>query len=385
MYQQPNQKKSSAWIIWLIVILIVASSGVFVYFKWFKKTDVIPAVKISIPQVILDNKFGFLGAGPESASTVKEYGASWLRPHPGPFVWDAMQEGNQSDISFEDSDKLVKDAQKNQVGILATLFPFAEWDQQNRPDANKCAVSENDEFLPTNDKKGRGDYLPAHRCAPNDWNAYVNWVQKVVERYDGDGQDDMKDLKIPIKYWEVMNEPDLPVMADGRLVFWLDSPEQYAKLLIETSKIIKQADPDAKVLIAGAAGGNPEFLNFYTQVFKNTDTQTAFDLGNVHCISNEQGSDFNVSSYKKILTDAGITKPIWVTEAENMKGNSLQENADLTKQSTTGAIAAGAERIFYTRYNLGDTRKNMSEKSEESPESIKQSQDLYRAIINSQN
>lgn len=372
----------------LIIAIVLGAGG---YFLWKKYSDTPQSsnssfpTKIEIPKKILDNKFGFLSAGPDSAAEVVKYDASWQRPHPGPFVWDAMQKGNNSEISFESSDKIVKDAQENQVGILATLFPFAEWDQNNRPDAIKCAVSENDEFLSTNDKKGRGDYLPSHRCAPNDWNAYNQWIAKIVERYDGDGQDDMKDLKIPIKYWEVMNEPDLPVMTDGRLVFWLDTPEQYAKLLTETNKIIKQADPDAKVLIAGAAGGSPEFLNFYRQVLKNPEALTSFDIGNVHCISNDENSDFNVSAYKKMLSEFNLTQPIWVTEAENMNGQTLQENAELTKKSTQGALAAGALRIFYTRYNFEDFRKDMSEKNAESEESITKSQELYKSMFSSLN
>ncbi|MCI4626498.1 MAG: hypothetical protein L3V56_11125 [Candidatus Magnetoovum sp. WYHC-5] len=36
---------------------------------------------------------------------------------------------------------------------------------------------------------------------------YVKFVQKTVERYDGDGVDDMPGLKNPVKYWQVENEP----------------------------------------------------------------------------------------------------------------------------------------------------------------------------------
>ena len=46
------------------------------------------------------------------------------------------------------------------------------------------------------------DYLP------KDMGAYVRWVEAVVERYE-DGIDDMPNLKSPIVYWEVDNEPDL--------------------------------------------------------------------------------------------------------------------------------------------------------------------------------
>lgn len=373
----------------IVALLILVIGGFFIYQKYFKSNNssgnsVVPANNanktVSIPNAVLSNKFGFLSGGPESYSQIKDYGAAWVRPHPGPFLWDAMQQNITSDISFENSDELVKTAQENQLGTLATLWPFAEWDQKNQTNSSNCAVSENDEFLPKNDQKGRGDYLPAHRCAPFDWDKYYEWLRKTVERYDGDGISDMPGLEIPIKYWEVMNEPDLQDNMDGRLTFWRDSPEQYAKLLIESSKIIKQADPDAQVLIAGAAGGNPTFLDFYRKVFSNKEALTSFDLGNVHCISNDENNDFNVSAYKKMLSEFGINKDVWVTEAENMKGTNLQENFELTKKSTEGAILAGAKRIFYTRYDFADTRKDMSEKNEPTNEQIKESQNLYKSI-----
>lgn len=39
--------------------------------------------------------------------------------------------------------------------------------------------------------------------------AYTAWVTAAVERYDGDGVDDMPGLLAPIRHWEVDNEPDL--------------------------------------------------------------------------------------------------------------------------------------------------------------------------------
>ena len=36
---------------------------------------------------------------------------------------------------------------------------------------------------------------------------YQDFVKQLVERYDGDGIDDMPGLKNPIKYWQIDNEP----------------------------------------------------------------------------------------------------------------------------------------------------------------------------------
>lgn len=339
---------------------------------------------LTIPEKVLSNKFGFLGGGSDdTGEQILASGAAWARPHPGAFVWDMMQKTAGGEISFTDADREVKNLEN--FGLLATLWPFANWDQQNRSDANSCKISSNDEFLPQNDKKGRGAYLPEMRCNPNDWTAYGAWVTAIVERYDGDGLGDMPGLKTPVKYWEVMNEPDLawqPGPGDDRLNFYKQGPAEYGQLLTRTYQAIKEADPSARVLIAGAAGGDERSLSFYRELFAQTPgMEKYFDLGNVHCISNdERTKDFNVGSYRKMLTSAGIAKPVWVTEAEAMYSQTAEQNFQATKTSTAGAIGAGAERIFYTRDSFDDFRTDMSQKT---PPGNYPSQEKYREIFDS--
>lgn len=73
---------------------------------------------------------------------------------------------------------------------------------------------------------------------PSDVAKYQRWVRAVVERYDGDGVDDMPGLETPIKHWQVDNEP--PRRREG-----------YVDLVRITSQAVKKADPTAKVLIGG--------------------------------------------------------------------------------------------------------------------------------------
>jgi len=349
------------------------------------------AKPVELSAKILANKFGWLGGGEDDdGAGIVDDGGAWVRPHPGPFLWDAMQYKAGAEIDFSQTDETVKNYSKNNLGILATIFPFATWDQANRANASDCQVETNDEFLRVNDKKGRGAYLPQFRCNPNDWVAYQEWVTKMVERYDGDGVDDMPSLTIPIKYWEVMNEPDLnygndnpPPDSGSSLNFYMQGPDEYGDLLIKTSKAIKTADSEAKILIAGAAGGDTRMLNFYRRVFTNAETLTAFDISNVHCISNDrQTHDFNVGAYKKMLTDAGVPpKTIWVTEAEAMYGSAAEENYQNTTTSTKNAIAAGAERIFFTRNQFDDFRTDMSVKTDSG--GAYPSSEKYRELIES--
>lgn len=323
-----------------------------------KQENYISSSASSIPKKILDNKFGFLTGYPGSENTVSVFGGAWGRPHPGPFLWDSMQRGKSSSIDFEQTDQLVENYQEEGIGILATLWPFANWDQKERPDPEKYKVSSNDEFLPKGPQKH--SYLPEYRGNPHNWDAYTSWIKSLVERYDGDGKDDMPGLEMPIKYWEVMNEPDLGipdgvnVEDDGRLDFYKEGAPEYAELLIKTYAAIKEADPEAKVIIAGAAGGNDHFLNFYRKVFANKDAINAFDIANVHCISNDGYESFNVEPYKKMLAEFGINKPIWVTEAEAMVSDNADINATQTYLSAKKALELGVEKIFFTRFEFKD-------------------------------
>ena len=71
-------------------------------------------------------------------------------------------------------------------------------------------------------------------------------------RYDGDGIDDMPGLREPIKYWQVDNEPPHGL-------------RDYAGFLKITYRAIKEADPEAKVIIGGVPGMPP--VSTYLEVF----------------------------------------------------------------------------------------------------------------------
>jgi len=332
--------------------------------------------EVSIPQEILDNKFGFPTGSPRDADIYAQYGIGWVRPHPGPFQLGLMQQDSNSPIDFSTTDEYVLGYQKERMGTLVTLWPFAAWDQEARVDYTRCLVGENDIFAPPtpkfdekfgekdlkpeNGKKDEPIFLPRARCNPNDWDTYLAWVGAVVERYDGDGVDDVPGLRIPVKYWEVLNEPDLN--AD-HLDFYQGTSTEYAELLIRTSKAIKEADPEAKVLIAGAAGGNNGFLNFYRGVFANKETHEAFDIGNVHCISNDDFESYNVSPYQKMLAEFEIEVPVWVTEAESLISKDVDINASQVYESTKNALDLGATKIFFTgqKFIVGDDKMYLPE------------------------
>ena len=306
-----------------------------------------------------DGKFGFLrNVSDINQEKIEETGATWLRPNFGYFVWGVMQKDENASIDFSKTDEVIYNAQKHGLHLLITLFPFADWDQKTS--GERCKVSANDEMLPRKKRDFETEGLPYYRCNPYNWMAYEKWLTAVVERYDGDGKEDMPGLETPIHYYEIGNEPDLTKdpRSEGGMVFYLDSPEHYAELLQKSYTTIKTADNKTQVLIAGAAGVQPEFQKFWERVFSTPKIADFFDIANIHCISapnqdredsvSISANDLNVSSYQKLLSNYKIIKPIWVTEAENIQGNDVQDNVKRLDASVANALKNGAEKIFFT-------------------------------------
>ena len=215
---------------------------------------------LSIPISIENDCIGFKLDGPNKTATINMIGAGWVTfmwPH---FTWGRIEKA-PGVYDFSEMDNLVKTSQENNVAILAEIQPFADWDQAR--DKN-CEAKEN-------------EYL----CKPKDMQAYKRFVSKTVERYDGDGEDDMPGLKIPIKYWEILNEPD--IKEDPYVIFFVGDGEDYFEVLKESYQTIKQVCPDCKVLQGAAAAVESTFLSFWDDVFE-LGGANYFDITNVHYV-----------------------------------------------------------------------------------------------------
>lgn len=285
-----------------------------------------------------ESRFGFLAFPEEDGRRVRSTGARWVRPHPGPFIWGRMQTSAGAPIRFQEADRMVRSAQGQKLSLLVTLWPYAKWDQRAYKRSKGCRIR--DEF-----RHELGEF----RCVPRSRGKYRRWVQAVVERYDGDGRSDMKGLRTAVKFWEASNEPDL---RGPGLQFFVGSAREYVNLLADTYRAARSADKKAKVLIAGAAGGQEEFIDFWRSVLSHKRARSSFDIGNVHCISGGDYGSLNVAPYKNLLQEKGIKKQIWVTEAETFVSEDPALNATQLLLSSREALNLGAKRIFYTSLNF---------------------------------
>lgn len=288
-----------------------------------------------------DSAFGFLSTGigitPKAAKKLK---IGWLRSHIGQAVWGNI-EGTKGTFSWTKMDKEVKGAQKYNLQLLVTIWPYATWDQKTCHASLKKA-------------KGFEKELPLKRGEPCDYSAYKNFLTRLVERYDDDGKDDMLGLKYGVKYWEVLNEPEMK----GDLVFFKGTAKEYFDLLKASYQTIKKADSESYVLHGGMAGMGSEMESFWKKVFK-LGGGNYFDIGNIHSISS--GSiDFNAGAYKKFLKKYDINKPFWVTEVQvnpsfdvmpSQEGddNAISQATDIVS-GYVKAYKSGAAKEFYTIY-----------------------------------
>ena len=218
----------------------------------------------------------------------------FVRPHPGPFIWNHIEK-EKGNFNWEDTDKYVVYAQNHNQKILATIWPHANWEQKS------CKR-----------KKARspfGKKFTKYLSKPCSMDDYKAFLLKLVDRYDGDGSNDMPGLIKPIKYWDIMNEPEFNMFFKG-------SKEDFIEIFNFSSKVIKDKQPDGVIVMAGAAGMFPENRKYWKSVLPRIKNH--FDIANIHHISGPEGQcdkELWVDEFADLLESVDVTKPIWLTEA----------------------------------------------------------------------
>ena len=241
----------------------------------------------------------------------------WVRPHPGPFVWNKIEK-EQGNFSWQEADEYVVYAQDHNQTIIATIWPYANWEQKT------CKR-----------KKARspfGKRFSKYLSKPCSMENYKIFLINLVDRYDGDGNNDMPGLTKPIIYWEIMNEPEFKMFFKG-------TKEDFVEIFNFSSKLIKSKQKDAVIVMAGAAGMFPENKKYWNLVLPKIKEN--FDIANIHHISTPEGNcdkEFWVDEFAALLKSNNINKPIWLTEAMTGKCKVLS--------SYINAFVNGAEIII---------------------------------------
>ena len=189
---------------------------------------------------------------------------------------------------------------------------------------------------------------------PKDAHLYRQWVKATVERYDGDGQNDMPGLKVPVRHWQVDNEP-----PRGR--------QGYADLVRITSTAIKEADPQAQVLVGGLVlpldeprrrGYEKDSLPILRDL-----AGKHIDIVDLHWFGNAgewQKLPLALAQVSRDLHDCGFEDTaIWLTEVGTYSGkpadrrrrvftfqSERQQASELVKRHVV-ALGEGVQKLFW--------------------------------------
>lgn len=144
----------------------------------------------------------------------------------------------------------------------------------------------------------------ANSDVPSDKEAYFsNYVEALVERYDGDGIADYDPI-IKVKYWQMDNEPfpDRWEGAGGTI-------DGYVKFAELTHNAIKKSDPNAKIIL----GTFSEFetakgvMANFDEVIQRMKNKKLFDYVDTHYWSGENNYKIPVGEARSILDSNGYS------------------------------------------------------------------------------
>ncbi len=244
-----------------------------------------------------NRQFGARGAEVERQfELLREAGVRWARTG---IMWEQI-EPKPGQWNWAPADRVVKAAKQNHVKLLWLVGNTAPWDSSNR------------------------EWNGVPRDLAKTDGHFPHFVHELVTRYKAD-----------IHHWEIRNEPNLDYMWHGA------SAAQYGVYLAHAHRVIKAADPDAKVVFGGLGGGVGQQVKWFREsvaAMRAKHPALPFDIVNFHIYPGEadnrgfKGADavtrYLDSSFKQIekaLTAEQLAElPLWITEFDYSANVKLQ-------------------------------------------------------------
>jgi hypothetical protein len=292
--------------------------------------------------------YGSTGYSSPLFSQVQDTQSSWLR---NGIDWSSVEPANvaPSEYRWGVADQVVRAAVQNCANMIITIAGTPDW-----------ATTGNQ----------HSPYKTTYQ------GEFIEFVQALVERYDGDKNNDAPGGMI-VNYWELYNEPDGAASPNGG--GWGNDPARYADMLKAIYPVVKEANPNAQVVFGGIAYDNFTSTGglFVREFFNNVlvalepDAGKYFDIMNVHYYpfvghrvnwskTDSSGLVEKVNSVNEIMADHHITKPMMITEIGWHSGgpDSNPSNEDFQArhvvQMSAQSMALGAvATIWWTLQDLG--------------------------------
>ena len=151
--------------------------------------------------------------------------------------WNAMQKSPTAQINFVETDSIVKLFGRHGFSLCWNLLPNAPWAYPSKVDCQPDTIL--------------GVPIFTKHCAPEpQWEkSWIDYIKAVVERYDGDGVNDMPGLQKPIRSYLMTGEIKFGKTAKGddeKGPFWFDSIDNLLRMHRITYQAIHEADPSGK-------------------------------------------------------------------------------------------------------------------------------------------
>lgn len=340
-----SQINSNVLIIGVILLIIIV---IFVFVNLKPKELKKPVSGIQIQ--IKDSPFG-LHAVYDSLEEAHEINAKTIRR----VVRWQDAEPSPGKYNYKNFDDVVQRTQDYGMELVVTLRPVSEWG------------------VGLEYKRETADYLSAY---PKNMDAWLKFVSLLVERYDADGKNDMPGLRLPINFFQVDNE---------WLWQWRGTGEEYLQFLAETSKAIKSANPNAKVILGALTGlklsavvegiSSEDYVEggdtddarhriYKDEIIKSTRYQEGMEKADIVLSKGQQYFDIidfhsyskdpyeiadSVKVLKSLMKKHNYQKLLWSLENAGPFYDFTQEKfaQDVVKRYMIG-LSNGVERIFWS-------------------------------------
>lgn len=318
-------------------------------------------------------RYGNTGSSSKYHQAMMDSKASWLRVA---ISWESVEPANVSpdQFQFNQPDAILAAAQQgvSNVNIIATIWEAPGW-----------AAPE--------------PHAPIHNWAMPE---FAEFVEALVERYDGDGVDDAPGSPV-VNYWEFYNEQDTKI--DHYNPGWGDDGDKYALMLQTVYDDIKEANPNAQIVFGGIAydwfedQNGPFVRRFLDDVIANGGGDY-FDIMNFHAYptfnynwTNNEGPGLYEKALviRSKLAQFGYgDKPIIITEAGWHSNNpspapsSEEIQARYVVELFTQSMAADIEvMIWWMLYDPGGLAWDNGLVSDDDPVVYKASMTAYQTAV----
>jgi hypothetical protein len=274
--------------------------------------------------------YGVVPQAPLTASDYQQMGAGNVGILRIALLWPAVDPSAlPTDSDWSQYDQVVRQAAEQGIEVLPDVYETPGWVSQ----MDNC--------------KG-ADCVHAPPQSTLSVAAWQSFLTEAVNRYGPKGSfwaAHPEIPKVPIHDWQIWNEQNSPTYYSPK-----PNVGDYAKLLTESSKAIKAADPSATVILGGmfgtpGGGHDPDAISawsFLGQLYARDGIKDSFDGVALHPYSQSmRGIKYQVRKVRKVMQQAGDGQTgLWITEigwasggVRNPLNRGLKGQAKRLKQS----------------------------------------------------